>query len=160
MTILRHQIVGQDGGAPGVSTAIAAALKDADSEDTPRLDTIPATAAKVFGFADSSSPLPPNQPTVFRHSKSPRHAGATARANDDDAARPPDVDLTGIYYNAGYGTVMLRSAQSPPRLCGGILATFRVIDPFLAPNSTSTDTFASSNTLFRTHIRFTYTNAS
>jgi hypothetical protein len=103
-----------------VSTAIAAALEDgigiivlanAESEDTPILDTILAAAAKVFSFADSSSSLPANQSTVSRRSKLPCQAGATARANDD-AAPPSGVDLTGIDYNAGYGTAVLCSVQS------------------------------------------------
>jgi hypothetical protein len=151
-----------------VSTAIAAALEDGvgiivlantDSEDTPIIDIILAAAAKAFGFADPSPSLPANQFTVSRRSKLPRHAGVTARANDD-AVAPSDVDLTGIYYNPGYGTAVLCSAQSSSPSCRSVLATFRAIDPSLAPNSTSTDLFASWNMLSSTHIRFTYTNAS
>ena len=88
-----------------MSTAIATALEhgigiivlaNADSEDTPILDIILGAAAKAFGFADSSFSLPANQSTVSRRSKLLRHPGATARANDDDAAPPSGVHLTGI----------------------------------------------------------------
>ena len=151
-----------------MSTAIAAALEDGvgiivlantDSEHTPIIDIIRAAAAKAFGFADPSPSLPANQFTVSRRSKLPRHAGVTARAKDD-AVAPSDVDLTGIYYNAGYGTAVLCSAQSSSPSCRSVLATFRAIDPSLTLNSTSTDLFASWNTLLSTHIRFTYTNVS
>lgn len=167
--ILRHQAIGHDGDVPGVSTAIAAAVEDGigivvlantDSGDTPIIDIILAAAAKAFGFADPSSSLANNQSTVSRRSKLPRHAGASVTARADDGAGASDVDLTGTYYNAGYGTAELCSVQSSSPSCGSVLDAFRAFDPSLASNSTSTDLFASWDSLFSTHVRFTYTNAS
>ena len=78
--ILRHQAIGHNGEAPGVSTAIGAAVEDGigiivlantDSWATLILDIILVAAAKAFGFADTSSSLPDNQSTVSRRSKLP-----------------------------------------------------------------------------------------
>ncbi len=79
-----------------------------------------------------------------------RDAGVTPRTND--------VDLTGTYYNAGYGTGMLCSVHSSSPSCQRVLDAFRS----LSPNSTShhDDPFASWITVFSTHICFTYTNDS
>jgi hypothetical protein len=78
---------------------------------------------------------------------------------DDGAGAPPDVvDLTGTYYNTGYGTVVLCSVHSSSPSCGSVLDDFRTIDPFLS--SDSTDLFAPWNTVSSTHARFTYTNSS
>ncbi len=71
-----------------------------------------------------------------------------------------EVNLTGTYYNAGYGAGELCSVHSSSPSCESVLDAFRSIDPSLSPNSTSTDLFASWVTIFSTHMRFTYTNDS
>jgi hypothetical protein len=150
-----------------VSTSIYAALEDgiaiivlvnADSKATPISDIFSAAAEKAFGSADPSSSSPPvSQPATSRRSGLPRnYAGMTTRADDGaGAALPSDVDLTGTYYNAGYGTGVLCGVYSSSPSCGSVLDAFRTIDPSL-----STDLFASWNTVLSTHARFTYTNAS
>jgi hypothetical protein len=154
-----------------VSTVIIAALEDgvgiivlanADSEGNPISDIILAVTEKAFGSANSSSPLPlTNQSDVLRRSNLPRHDGVMARADDDGTAVPSDVDLlTGIYYNAGYGTGQLCSVRSSSPTCGSVLDAFRSIDPTLSSNSSSNDLFVSWDTVYSTHIRFTYTNDS
>jgi hypothetical protein len=147
-----------------VSTIVAAALEDgtgivaltnADTKADPILDIILKAAEQAFGSPNSSSPSnsPPATTTATRRSN-PRHAGVTPRANNG-------VDLTGTYYNAGYGTGVLCSVHSTSPSCKSVLDAFRSIDPSsLSPTSTSTDLFASWVTLFSTHIRFTYTNSS
>jgi len=149
-----------------VSTAVAAALEDgigiialtnADSKAEPIVDIILKVAEKAFGFGNSSPPA--NSPTtVTRRSDLlvPRRAGVTAHANEG----PPGVDLTGTYYNAGYGTGVLCSVHSSSPSCHGVLDAFRTIDPSLTPNSNSTDLFASWVTLLSTHIRFKHANDS
>ena len=149
-----------------MSTVIAAALGDgigiivlanADSKADPIINIVLKAAKKAFGSGDPSSSPPANQSTtVSRRSKLPPHADVTARA--DDSA--PGVDLTGTYYNAGYGTGVLCGVHSSSPSCQGVLDGFRSIDPSLSPNSTSTDLFASWVTALSTHIRFTYTNDS
>jgi hypothetical protein len=76
----------------------------------------------------------------------------TARVDDG-----PHVELTGTYYNAGYGTGVLCSVHSSSPSCESVLDAFRSIDPSL---SSSTDLFASWVTLLSTHLRFTYANDS
>jgi hypothetical protein len=151
-----------DGVAPGVSTAIAAAPEDgiriivlvnADSKAEAIINIILKAAEKAFGSDASSVSAPANQTTVACRSKLPRSPSVTARA--DDGA--PYVDLTGTYYNAGYGTCALCSAQSSFPPCESVLDAFRSIDPSL---STSGDLFASWDKLLSTHLRFTYTNDS
>jgi hypothetical protein len=150
-----------------VSTIVAAALEDgigivaltnADTKADPILNIVLEAAEKAFGSGNSSSSpsssSPPATTTVTRRSNLllPRHdAGVTPRADDHD------VDLTGTYCNAGYGTGVLCSVHSTSPSCKSVLDAFRSIDPSsLSPNSTSTDLFASWVTLFSTHIRFTY----
>jgi hypothetical protein len=139
-----------------VSTFIAAAphdgigiivLSNADSK-ADAISNITGEAAEIAFGSENSSPA-----TVTRRSNQlvPRHAGVTARGDDG----PPQVDLTGTYYNAGYGTGVLCSVQSSSPSCKSVLDAFRSIDPSL---SNSTDLFASWVTLFSTHICFTYTN--
>ena len=146
-----------------MSTAIFAALEDGigiivlvntDSKGEPIIDIVLKAAEKAFGFGNSSS----SAPTVTRRSNLlPRHAGVSARVDDG----PPHVDLTGTYYNAGYGTGVLCSVHSSSPSCGSVLDAFRSIDPSLsAPNSNSTDLFASWVTPLSTHVRFIYTNDS
>jgi len=148
-----------------VSTAIGAALEDgigiivltnADSMADPISNIILKAAEKAFGSENSSSSSPAT--TVTRRSKLPvpRHAGVTARVDNST----PHVDLTGTYYNAGYGTSVLCSVHSSSPSCESVLDAFRSIDESLSPNSTSTDLFASWATLLTTHVRFTYTNHS
>jgi hypothetical protein len=151
-----------------VSTAIGAALEDgigiivltnADSKAEPISDIILKAAEKAFGSGNSSSSSPANHSTtVIRRSNLPvpRHAGVTARVDDGS----PHVDLTGTYYNAGYGTGVFCSVHSSSPSCESVLDAFRSIDPSLSPNSTSPDLFASWVTLLSTHVRFTYTNDS
>jgi hypothetical protein len=102
-------------------------------------------------------PLSDNSTTATRRSNPPvpRHDGVTARVDDG-----PHVELTGTYYNAGYGTGVLCSVHSSSPSCESVLDAFRSIDPSLSPNSTSTDLFASWVTLLSTHLRFTCTNDS
>lgn len=152
-----------------MSTIVAAAVEDgigivaltnADSKKDPILNIILKAAEKVFASRNSSSPSssPPttSTPTVTRRSKllSPRrHAGVAPRADD--------IDLTGTYYNAGYGTSVLCSVHSTSPSCKSVLDAFRSIDPSsLSPKSTSTDLFASRVTLVSTHIRFACTDVS
>jgi hypothetical protein len=151
-----------------VSTAIGAALEDgigivvltnADSKAEPISNIILEVAEKAFGSGNPSSPSPANQSTTATRRSNlpvPRHAGVAARVDDGH----PQVDLTGTYYNAGYGTGVLCSVHSSSPSCESVLDAFRSIDPSLSPNSTSTDLFASWVTLFSTHVRFTYTNDS
>ena len=110
---------------------------------------------RLWKFLIPSSP-PANQSTTVSRRSNPCHAGAMA--HEDDGA--PDVDLTGTYYNAGYGAGVLCSAHSSPPSCQNILDASRSVDPSLSPNSTSTDLFASWVPVFSTHMRFTYTNDS
>ncbi len=144
-----------------MSTAIGAALEDgigiivltnADSKDEPIGNIILKAAEKAFGSENSSSSSPA---TVTRRSNQPvpRHAGVMACVDKG----PPQVDLTGTYYNAGYGTGVLCSVHSYSPSCGSVLDAFRSIDPSL---STSTDLFASWVTPLSSHVRFTYTNDS
>jgi hypothetical protein len=144
-----------------VSTAIGAALEDgigiivltnADSMAEPISNIILRAAEKAFGLENSSSS---SSTTATRRSKLPvpRHAGVTARVYDG----LPHIDLTGTYYNAGYGTGVLCSVHSSSPSCKSVLDAFRSIDPSL---STSTDLFASWETLLSTHLRFTHTNDS
>ena len=149
-----------------MSTIVTAALEDgtgivaltnADTKANPILDIILKAAEQAFSSSNSSSPSnsPPATTTVTRRSNLllPRHAGVTPRTDG--------VDLTGTYYNAGYGTGVLCSVHSTSPSCKSVLYAFRSIDPSsLSPTSTSTDLFASWVTLFSTHIRFTYTNSS
>ena len=146
-----------------MSTIVAAAVEDgigivaltnADTKADAIQNIVVKAAEKVFGFRNSSSPsssMPAT--TVTRRSNvllPRRHAGVTPRKQEEE-------DLTGTYYNAGYGTGVLCSVQSTSPSCKSVLDAFRSIDPSLSPNSTSTDLFASWVTLFSTHIRFTYT---
>jgi hypothetical protein len=151
-----------------VSTIVAAAVEDgigivaltnADTKADPILNIVLEAAEKAFGSRNSSSPSssPPatTSTTVTRRSNLllPRHAGVTPRADD--------VDLTGTYYNAGYGTGVLCSVHSTSPSCKSVLDAFRSIDPSsLSPKSTSTDLFASWVTQFSTHIRFAHANNS
>ena len=129
-------------------------LTNADSKAEPIENIILKVAEKAFESGNSSSSSPS---TTRRSSLLPRHASVTARADDS----PLHVDLTGTYYNAGYGTGMFCSVHSSSPSCGSVLDAFRSIDPSLsAPNSNSTDLFASWVTLLSTHVRFTYTNES
>jgi hypothetical protein len=157
ITVLLYQVIWHTGGAPGVSTFIGAALRDgiaiivltnADSKADPISDITNEAAEKAFGSENSSSSSPA---AATRRSNQlvPRHAGVTARG--DDGA--PDVDLTGTYYNTGYGTGVLCSVQSSSPSCKSVLDAFHSIDPSL---SNSTDLFASWVTLLSTHLRFTY----
>ena len=154
--MLLYQTIWHTGGAPGVSTFIGiapedgiaiVALTNADDKDDPIFDIVDKIVEKAFGSENSSSA------TITRRSNqlTPRHAGLTARGDDG----PPNVDLTGTYCNAGYGTGVLCSVHSSSPSCKSVLDAFRSIDPSL---STSTDLFASWVTLFSTHLRFTYTN--
>jgi hypothetical protein len=144
-----------------VTTAIGAALEDgigiivltnADSKDEPIGNIILKAAEKAFGSENPSSSSPA---TVARRSNLPvpRHAGVTTRGDGG----PPRVDLTGTYYNAGYGTGVLCNVHSYSPSCGSVLDAFRSIDPSL---STSTDLFASWVSPLSSHVRFTYTNDS
>jgi hypothetical protein len=150
-----------------VSTIVAAAIEDgvgivvlanADTKAAPILDVVLKIAKIVFGIGNSSSPsssLPAT--TVARRSNLPlprHHAGVTPRTNSND------IDLTGTYYNAGYGTGVLCNVRSTSPSCKSVLDAFRSIAPSsLSPNSSSTDLFASWVTQFSTHIRFTRTNS-
>ena len=147
-----------------MSTIVAAAVEDgfgivvltnADAKAYSIENIIIKVAEKALGSQNSSSPSSssPDTTTVTRRSNvlSPRHAGVTPRGNV--------VDLTGTYYNAGYGTGVLCGVHSTSPSCKSVLDAFRSIDPSsLSPTSTSNDLFASWATLFSTHIRFTYTN--
>ena len=133
-------------------------LANADSKDTAVLNISLAAAAIAFGIGES--PPPPAIPsTASRRSEQPRHASLTARGDHGDAPAPSDVDLlTGIYYNAGYGTGELCSVRSSSPSCKSVLDAFHAIDPSLSPNSP--DLFASWITLLSTHVRFACTNGS
>jgi hypothetical protein len=152
-----------------VSTYIAAALEDgigivvlanAELKGAPVLDILLKAGEKAFGYIDPSSSSPPaNQSAASRRSKLPRnHAGVATRRDHGAGAPSGGVDLTGTYYNAGYGTVVLYGVRSSSPSRESILDAFRAIDPTLS--SDSTDLFASWNTVLSTHARFTYTNAS
>ena len=131
-------------------------LANADSKDAAIYDIVDAAAAIAYGYKSSFSPQT-NQSTVSRRSNLPSHAGLTARGYDGGAPAPSDVDiLTGIYYNAGYGTGELCSVRSSSPSCKSVLDAFHAIDPSLSPNSP--DLFASWITLLSTHVRFAYTN--
>lgn len=165
MVLHLKQTIWHAGGGPGVSTIVVATLEDgvgivaltnADNKAGPIRNIVLKAAEQAFGSSNSSSPSnSPPATTITRRSNSllPRHAGVAPRADN--------VDLTGTYYNAGYGTGVLCSVHSTSPSCKAVLDTFRTIDPSsLSPTSTSTDLFASWITLISTHIRFTYTNNS
>ena len=147
-----------------MSTIVAAAVEDgigvvalanADTKEDAIQNIVLKVAEKAFSSRNSSSPSSPTPAsTVTRRSKPPlpRHhyAGVTPRNNDG-------VDLTGTYYNAGYGTGVLCNVRSTSPSCMSVLDAFRSIDPSLSSKSSSTDLFAPWVTLFSTHIRFTYT---
>jgi hypothetical protein len=144
-----------------VSTFIAAAPEDgiglivltnADSKEDAIANTIATQVAEKALGSENSSPA---AVTRRSHQPAPRHVGVTLTARGDDG--PPHVDLTGTYYNAGYGTAELCCVHSTSPSCESVLGAFRSIDPSL---STSTDLFASWVTLFSTHLRVTYTNDS
>ena len=148
-----------------MSTFVAAALEDgvgivaltnAGSKAEAIQDIIAKVVEQALGSSNSSSPSnssPANTVTRRSNPPLPRHAGVTPRTDG--------VDLTGTYYNAGYGTGVLCSVHSTSPSCKSVLDAFRSIDPSsLSPTSTSTDLFASWVTLISTHIRFTYTNSS
>ena len=148
-----------------MSTIVAAALEDgigmvaltnADTKEDAILDIVLKASEQLFGSLNSSSPsTPPPATAVTRRSSSlsSRRAGVTVTPRGGD-----DVDLTGTYYNAGYGTGVLCSVHSSSPACKSVLDAFHSIDLSLSPNSTSTDLFASWATLFSTHIRFAHTN--
>jgi hypothetical protein len=130
---------------------------NADSEEDPIINIVRIVAEKAFGSGNSSSSPPANQSTTAsRRSNLPRHAGLTTRGDD----RTLEVDLTGIYYNAGYGAGELCGVHSSSPSCESVLDAFRSIDPSLSTNPTSTDLFASWDTILSTHMRFTYINDS
>jgi hypothetical protein len=131
-------------------------LVNAESKADSITDIVVKAAEKAFGSEESSSSQSANQTTVSRRSKLPRRDGVTARADDGS----PSVDLTGTYYNAGYGTCVLCNVHSSSPSCESVLDAFRSFDPSLSQNSTSTDLFASWVSVFSSHIRFTYTNDS
>ena len=123
------------------------ALTNADNKAESILKVVEKIIEKAFGSRNSSSPV-----TRRSNPLSPRHhAGVAPRKGDD-------VDLTGTYYDAGYGTVVLCGVHSTSPSCKCVLEAFHSIDPSLSPKSTSTDLFASWATLLSTHIRLTYTN--
>jgi len=117
-----------------VSTAIAAAIQDgirvgiivltnAGSKEEPILNIVYKAGDKAFWLWRSLI-LPANQTTISRRFKLPRHAGVTTRG--DDGA--PDVDLTGTYYNAGYGAAELCSAYGSSPSCVSVLDDLRSTD--------------------------------
>ncbi len=123
------------------------ALTNADTKADSILKIINKIVEKAFDSRNSSSPITRRSNLLLpRH-----HAGVTPRKEDD-------VDLTGTYYNAGYGTGVLCNVHSTSPSCKCVLDAFRSIDPSLSPKSTSIDLFASWVTLVSTHIRFTYIN--
>ena len=143
-----------------MSTFIAAApdddigiivLTNADTKADAILNITTQAAEIAFGSGNSS----PAAVTRRSHQPAPRNVGPTLTARGDYG--PPQVDLTGTYYNAGYETAELCSVHSTSPSCESVLGAFRSIDPSL---STSTDLFASWVTLLSTHLRFTYTNDS
>src|SRR6266852_7126639 len=131
--MLLQQTIWHTGDAPGVSTVIGAALEDgigiilltnADSKADPIENIILKAAEKAFGSENSSSSSPA---TVTRRSNQPvpRHAGVMACVDKG----PPQIDLTGTYYNAGYGAAVLCSVHSHSPSCENVLDAFRSIDP-------------------------------
>ena len=82
-------------------------------------DVILAAAAKVFGIEGSSPSPPAKKSTVSRRSKLPGQAGVTARADGNPGVS--SNDLTGPYYNAGYGTAVLCGVQSSSPSCESVL---------------------------------------
>ncbi len=153
-----------NGAAPGVSTAIVAALEDgigivvlanADSKALSLRNIILGVAQKAFSSANSSDSPPTNKLTVLR-SVMPQHAGVVARA--DGAGTPPYLDPAGTYYSTGYGTLILCSVHSSSPSCQGVLDDFRAVNKSISPNST--DLFASFNMVWSKHAQFTHTNAS
>lgn len=129
------------------------ALTNADTKADAIQMIVDIVAEKVLlGSRNPSSPSSSTPATTAARRSNllpPRpHAGVTRRNND--------VDLTGTYCNAGYGTGVLCSVRSTSPSCKCVLEAFRSIDPSLSPKSTSNDLFAPWVTLFSTHIRFTY----
>jgi len=135
-------------------------LTNADSKEDPIANIMLKAIKQALGSGKSSSSPPSNSPTTMIGRRSnllvPRHAGVKTRAEHG----APDVDLTGTYCNAGYGTAVLCSVRSSSPSCKTVLDAFRSIDPSLSPNSTSADLFASWDTIISTHIRFTHINDS
>ncbi|KAI0252716.1 beta-lactamase/transpeptidase-like protein [Lactifluus subvellereus] len=159
-----HDIILHSGGAPGVSTAIAAALSDglgiialtnADSKYPAIEKIILAIAQRAFNSTTYSAPPLDEQPSTS-HTKRSQHADVTARADTTSTLSPLDVE--GTYYNAGYGSSVLCSVQSSSSSCQSVLNDFRSVDKSLSPNST--DLFASWDGLFARHFHYTPTNGS
>ena len=156
------QVILHDGGAPGVSSFIAAAPEDgigiivlvnADSKGTAVSNIILKAAEIAFGSANPSSSPPANQSAASR-SILPRHAGVAARG--DYSRTPPYLGVAGSYYSAGYGALELCNVNSSSSSCESVLDDFRAVNGSLSPN----DLFSSWNSPLVAHAQFTYTTAS
>jgi hypothetical protein len=146
-----------------VTSAVVAALEDgigivvlvnADAKDEPIIDIILKVAEKAFGSANTSSSPPATQTTFPRRSTQPRHTGLTAQG---DSTGTSSLDLSGTYYNPGYGEIVFCSVHSTSPSCESVLDDFRAVNKSLSPNST--DLFAYWRTVWATHVQLTHRNA-
>ena len=126
-------------------------LVNADSKGTSTLTIFEKVAEIAFSSANFSSSLPANQSTIVSRSTPPQHAHVAARADSSEA--PSYLDLAGTYYSTGYGAMVLCDVNSSS--CGSVLDDFRAINKSLSPS----DLFASWNSVWASHVQFTYTSA-
>jgi len=155
-------VITHDGGAPGVSTVIGAALEDglaviglanASVKQSYILDIILGVARKAFGLAaSSSSSSSSSSPSTNQSTVSRRDLPPDVAARTDGAVSPSSSDLVGTYFNAGYGTAELCGVESTSPSCQSVLNDFRSIDKSLSANST--DLFASWKTPLSSNILF------
>jgi hypothetical protein len=122
------------GGAPGVTSAIIAALDDG-------IGIIALTSADAKEISIKNIILK-----------------ATEKAFASDGARTPSyLDLAGTYHNTGYGALVLCNVHSTSPSCESVLDDFRALNNSISPNSI--DLFAYWRTVWTTHVQFTHTNA-
>jgi hypothetical protein len=123
------------GGAPGVTSVIVAALED---------------GIGIIALTNADAKEISLKNIIIK--------AAEKAFSSESAGMPSSLDLAGTYYNTGYGTLVLCNMRSTSPSCESVLDDFRAVDKSLSPNST--DLFASWNTVWSTHVRFTHTNAS
>ncbi|KAI0303516.1 beta-lactamase/transpeptidase-like protein [Multifurca ochricompacta] len=142
-----HDLITHNGGAPGVSTMTTALISDgigvialvnADRKQQTLANITLAIARKLINLNDPPSPIVPTTPLAgpYRrpHVQSDKSLVSGERHGREDdrmmTTRPlsPIVDLTGTYYDAGYGTLTLCNISSQSDACRPVLDDFRLAD--------------------------------
>ncbi|KAI9509853.1 beta-lactamase/transpeptidase-like protein [Russula earlei] len=164
-------IIMHNGSAPGVSVIMAASLSDgfavvalanADEKELAVLDIVFKVAEKAWGVSPPYATIDnaddtPDQP-YYSPTKRALVKKIAARSDSSGTPTPPPNpdDFVGTYYNNGYGTSVVCSANSQDPACQSVLKDFRSYDDTV--NSDSTDLFLSWITPWTTNIRFTFLN--